>query len=82
MAGGTEAGGIYPQMVIALTKRGETGKVLGRFSVDPTFKPYRTREIRLDSETVCTLKIGFFNNALIRGYDRNLFIRKISLYRK
>ena len=82
MAGGTEAGGIYPQMVIALTKRGETGEILGRFSVDPTFKLYRTGEIRFDSETVCALKIGFFNNALIRGHDRNLFVGKISLYRK
>jgi len=82
MASGTEAGEIYPQMVIALTKRGETGEILGRFSVDPTFKPYRTGEIRFDSETMCALKIGFFNNALIRGHDRNLFVGKITLDRK
>ena len=34
------------RMVIALTKRGETGEILGRFSVDPTFKLYRTGEIQ------------------------------------
>ena len=69
-------------MMIALGKGRMVNELLGWFSVDPPFKPYRTGEIRFDSETVSAIRIGFFNNALIRGRDRNLYVGKIAIYRK